>query len=87
MGILNELRVGNWVLGKNNTPRKVAYVGETIGLYNRAGGTDKYQHNPIISNNIDELRGIPLTDEIVLKSNIDKIHSYFSTNGEYSINI
>jgi hypothetical protein len=67
----NELRVGNWVTGDDG-PQKVAYLGETIGLWNSIGGTEKYQHNPIISHDIDNLKPIPLTPEILGRAGFDK---------------
>ncbi len=63
----NELRIGNWVNGDDG-PQNVAYLGETIGLWNSIGGTAKYQHNPILSHDIDNLKPIPLTPEILEKS-------------------
>lgn len=67
-----DLRVGNWALGANGIPQKVAYVGETIGLHNETGGTDKYQVNPIISFDIKDLQPIPLSPEILEKAGSEK---------------
>lgn len=66
-----ELRLNNWILDKDNTPRQVSYIGDTIGLINSAGGTDKYQSNPIISNDINDLKYIPLTEELLLKAGFE----------------
>ncbi len=44
----NELRIGNIVFDHLGSPRRVAYIGETIGLYNEDGGTNKYQQNPVV---------------------------------------
>lgn len=62
-----ELRIGNWVIGATGEVQEVAYVGETIGLHNKIGGTDKYQKMPIISFDIDHLKPIPLSPEILRK--------------------
>lgn len=62
-----ELRIGNLILDHEGAIRKVAYVGDTIGLYNDIGGTQKYQHNPIISGDIKDLKGVPITPEILEK--------------------
>lgn len=62
-----ELRIGNYIYDHNNEARQVAYVGDTIGLHNDIGGTQKYQHNPIFSRDINELKPIPLSEEWLLK--------------------
>jgi hypothetical protein len=64
---IRELRLGNWVLDHEGEPKQVAYVGETIGLHLEQGGTQKYQHNPILSGDILDLKPIPLTSEILEK--------------------
>lgn len=66
-----EIRKGNWLISARGIPQKVAYVGETIGFYNEAGGTDKHQKNPIISFDIDKIKGIELTPEIMVKCGFD----------------
>jgi hypothetical protein len=58
---------GNWILDDIQTPRQVDYIGETIGFRNEIGGTDKFQSNPIWSGDIDLLKPIPLTPEILEK--------------------
>lgn len=60
-----ELRIGNYVLGASGEMQRVAYITECIGLHNNIGGTDKYQKNPIFSYDINDLRPIPLTPEIL----------------------
>jgi hypothetical protein len=65
---IRELRIGNWVLDHEGEPKQVAYVGETIGLHLEQGGTQKYQHNPILSGDILDLKPIPLTSEILEKA-------------------
>lgn len=61
------LQLGNWLLGANGELQQVDYIGETIGLKNKSGGTDKYQHDPLFSYDIKDLKGIPLTPEILEK--------------------
>lgn len=63
-----ELRCGNYVIGATGEVQEVAYVGETIGLHNKIGGTDKYQKMPIISFDIDHLKPVPLSPEILEKA-------------------
>jgi hypothetical protein len=70
----NDLRLNNWILDHENTPRKVAYIGETIGLHNESGGTQKYQHNPIISGDINDLKPIELTPELLGKAGLEKVN-------------
>lgn len=60
-----ELRIGNWLLGAAGEAQRVAYITETIGLHNNIGGTDKYQENPIFSYDINDLKPIPLSPEIL----------------------
>lgn len=62
-----ELRLNNWILDPTGTPRKVDYIGDTIGLLNDTGGTDKYQVDPIYSGDITQLKGVPLTVETLGK--------------------
>ena len=63
-----ELRIGNWILDHEGKPRQVEYIGETIGLINDIGGTNKYQHNPIFSGNIADLNPMPITPEALEKA-------------------
>lgn len=65
---VKELRIGNWLLTEREIPQQVAYVGETIGFHNETGGTDKHQHNPIFSYDIEKIKPIPLTGEILEKA-------------------
>lgn len=62
-----ELMLNNLLLDDQGILRKVAYVGETIGLHNDCGGTDKYQKNPIISHDINKLAPVHITLELLLK--------------------
>jgi hypothetical protein len=76
-----ELRIGNWVMGDDG-PQRVAYLGETIGLTNSIGGTDKYQQNPIISHDINNLQPIELSPEILEKAGFEKWDSGYWLNIE-----
>lgn len=60
-----DLRVGNFIYDHKNKKKEVAYVGETIGLFNKIGGTQKYQYDPIFSGDINDLKPIPLTPKIL----------------------
>lgn len=60
---IRELRNKNWLSDKDNIPRQVDYIGDVVGLFNTIGGVDRYQKNPILSNNIDDLNPIPFTTE------------------------
>jgi hypothetical protein len=60
-----ELRLNNLLFDYSGQMRRVAYVGETIGLHNDIGGTDKYQRNPLFSYDINTLKPIPLVPEIL----------------------
>jgi hypothetical protein len=71
----NELRIGNWLITEKGIPQKVEYIGETIGFTNECGGTDKHQKNPIFSYDIDKIKPIPLTPEILEKCGFE--HSNF----------
>lgn len=68
----SELRIGNWV----ETPReaqRVDYIHkDIIGLENCIGGTDRYQVNPIWSGDIEDLKGVPLTEEWLVKFGFEK---------------
>jgi len=64
---IKSLRIGNLILDHTGTIREVAYIGDTIGLKNDSGGTDKYQKDLIISGDIGKLKGVPLIGEILLK--------------------
>lgn len=68
----SELRIDNWVMDYYGIKRRVAYVGETIGLHNDAGGTDRYQNNPIWSNALKDLHPIPLTPAILEKCGFER---------------
>lgn len=74
----NELRVGNWVIRENKRYGKVVYVGETIGIENECGGTDRHEKKPIWSSRIKKMKGIPLT-----KKNLELCG--FSERGEYDL--
>ncbi len=78
---LNELRIGNYLQGKEREPQTVAYITDCIGLNNLCGGVDKYQNNPIISNDIKDLQPIPLTEDWLLKFSMAKAkNSYYFPN-------
>jgi hypothetical protein len=70
----NQLRLGNY-LQWDNAYYKVKYVGETIGLdisdTNGEGATQKFQHNPVYSHNINELQPVPLTPELLEKAGFE----------------
>lgn len=63
-----ELRLNNWVRDYYGISRQVAYIGETVGLHNDCGGTDRYEKAPIWSNNLKDLHGIPLTADLLVKA-------------------
>jgi hypothetical protein len=63
-----ELRIGNLIYDAFDDVLPVDYIyKDVIGLLNGAGGTDKYQDNPIISGDINDLKPIPLTEEWLTK--------------------
>lgn len=58
----------NWLLNAKGEPQQVAYIHENvIGLYNSIGGVDKYQNEPLVSNDIELLRYVELTEDTLLK--------------------
>lgn len=70
-----ELRIGNWVKWEeqfygDSDYFQIAYVGTTIGLdiskWNGEGTTQRFQNNPIFSQDIKELFPIELTEEWLL---------------------
>ncbi len=67
-----ELRRGNYLYNHLNEIKEVDYIGDTVGLKNEIGGTDKYQINPIFSGNINDLKPIPLSEDILLKCGANK---------------
>ena len=80
-----ELRIGNWLISARGIPQKVAYLGDTIGFWNNCGGTDKHQKNPIISYDIDKIRPIPLTPEILEKCGFEHTVERFWRNDPFEI--
>lgn len=67
-----ELRIGNIIYDATRTIRPVEYIGGTIGLTNDIGGTDKYQHDPIFSYDIDMLSPVELSASILKKCGFKK---------------
>ena len=67
-----ELRIGNWLRDYYGIFRRVEYVGETVGLGNDMGGTDKYQHKPIFSKDLNDIHPIPLTESILIACGFKK---------------
>lgn len=67
-----ELRIGNWINDHEGIPRQVAYSGQTIGLDIGDGATQKYQHDPIISGDINTLAYIPLDEDWLLSFGFKK---------------
>ena len=74
--IAQELRIGNWVNDYYGTPRQVEYLTtKVIALSNDIGGVQKYQNNPIFSHDIKDLKGIPLSEDILIKAGFVKIEA------------
>ncbi len=81
-----ELRIGNWINDHEGIPHQVAYLGQTIGLDIGDGATQKYQHDPIISGDINTLSPIPLDEDWLLDFGFIRIGDYF-TKGQINVEI
>lgn len=63
-----ELRIGNYLQSETGEYLPVEYVmKDVIGLRNNIGGVQKHQINPIFSYDIEKIKPIPLTEDILLK--------------------
>lgn len=86
----SELRIGNYLLGEHGKIQPVEYIGETIGLINEVGGTDKHQKNPIFSYDIEKLKYVILDAKVLTKcgfdiyDDLDNDYTTYGNNGDDS---
>ena len=70
----NELRIGNLVYYRKEDYKVVLIAEDLIKIDIGYGAVQRFEKNPIISPNIDELKPIPLTEEWLLKFGFYKVN-------------
>jgi hypothetical protein len=69
----SELRIGNLVYYRKEAYNVVLIAEDLIKVDIGYGAVQRFEKNPIISPNIDELKPIPLTEEWLLKFGFEQM--------------
>ena len=63
-----DFRIGNYVISETGEMLPIAYIhNDVIGLHNGYGGVQKHQKKPIFSYDIDKIKPVYLSKEVLSK--------------------